>query len=98
MQYKEDIRSASSVTLFFSLASSSRIACCRIRPFLASRASLSISLTLWSTMARKLYRTSGRRVGSVEGVQEAVETSAMDETSLGWGVKEKSCPNEMTLG
>lgn len=49
-------------------------------------------------MARKLYRTSGRRVGSVEGVQEAVETSAMDETSLGWGVKEKICPNEMTLG
>src|ERR1700722_3132038 len=86
-QLKTSIHSASSATFLLSLISSLTSQFFLSSSVFASRASPSRSPLQASVMRRRLCRTSGIFVGSVEGVQEASDNSANDDTSRG-------CSNE----
>jgi hypothetical protein len=82
-----DSHSASSSTFFLNRRSSLTNHFLRSSSALASRARPSRSHLQTSATKRRLCRTSGIRSGSVEGVQDAEDTSAKDAISRGWGSK-----------
>src|SRR5258708_2513234 len=80
---------SSAAMTFRNLASSSLIHFLRCSRALASLAKPSSSVFADEHRIRRLCRTSGMCSASADGIHEAVETSAKDETSRGYKLKDQ---------